>query len=51
MHIIEPSDFARQKTGGPLNNYQVETVVHRQGIAFESTGRNYALFSINQKNI
>ena len=51
MHVIEPSNFARQRTGGPLNNYQIETIVHRQGIPFESTGRNHALFSINQKNI
>jgi hypothetical protein len=51
LHNIEPSEFARQKTGGPLNNYEVQTVVHRQGIPFQSTGRNHALFSINQKNI
>lgn len=51
MHIIEPSDFARQRTGGPLNNFEIQTIVHRQGIPFESTGRNHALFSINQQNI
>ena len=50
-YTIEPSEFARQKTGGPLNNYEVQTVIHRQGIPFQSTGRNHALFSINQKNI
>ena len=51
LHTIEPSEFARQKTGGALNNYQIETVVHRQGIPFESTGKNYALFTINQLTI
>ena len=51
LHLIEPSEFARQKTGGPLNDFEVQTVVHRQGIPFTSTGRNHALFSINQKNI
>ncbi|MEM6721115.1 MAG: TraM recognition domain-containing protein [Bacteroidota bacterium] len=51
IHIIQSSDFARQKTGGPLNNYEIETIVHRQGIPFENTGRNYALFTINQRNL
>lgn len=51
LYTIEPSEFARQKTGGPLNNFSVETVVHRQGIPFESTGKNYALFTINQQQI
>ena len=51
LHTIEPSEFARQKTGGALNNFEIETVVHRQGIPFESTGKNYALFTINQQTI
>ena len=51
IHTIQPSEFARQKTGGPLNDFEVQTVVHRQGIPFKSTGKNYALFTINQKNI
>ena len=51
LHIIQPSEFAAQKTGGPLNNYDVQTVVHRQGIPFQSTQKNYALFTINQHNI
>ncbi|MDH7911346.1 TraM recognition domain-containing protein [Winogradskyella sp. SYSU M77433] len=51
LYTIEPSDFARQRTGGPLNEFCVETIVHRQGIPFESTGKNHALFTINQKQI
>lgn len=51
MHIIQPSEFASQKTGGPLNNFQIETIVHRQGIPFDSTEKNHALFTINQQNI
>jgi type IV secretory pathway TraG/TraD family ATPase VirD4 len=51
LHLIQPSDFTRQKTGGPLNHFEIQTVVHRQGIPFESTGRNFALFTINQNNI
>lgn len=51
IHIIQASDFASQKTGGPLNNYEIETIVHRQGIPFENTRRNYALFTINQQNL
>ena len=51
MHLIQPNEFAQQRTGGPLNDYIVEMVVHRQGIPFESTGRNHALFTINQKQI
>ncbi|GAB5476339.1 MAG: hypothetical protein Mars2KO_44380 [Maribacter sp.] len=51
LHTIEPSEFARQKTGGQLNNFDVEVIVHRQGIPFQETGRNYALLTINQKTI
>ncbi|WP_303316852.1 TraM recognition domain-containing protein [Flavivirga abyssicola] len=51
LHIIQPSDFARQKTGGELNGFDVEVVVHRQGIPFAVTNKNHALLIINQKNI
>ncbi|MDD7887866.1 type IV secretory system conjugative DNA transfer family protein [Flavivirga sp. 57AJ16] len=51
LHTIQPSEFARQKTGGPLNDFEIQTVVHRQGIPFLSTGKNYALFTINQQSI
>lgn len=51
LHIIEPSDFARQKTGGAINDYDIEVVVHRQGIPFTSTQKNHGLLIINQKNI
>ena len=51
LHIIEPSEFARQQTGGKLNNYDVQVVVHRQGIPFSSTNKNHALLTINQTNI
>ena len=51
LFTIEPSDFAQQKTGGAMNDYLVEVIVHRQGIPFKSTGKNYALFTINQQQI
>jgi hypothetical protein len=51
MHLIQPSAFAAKKTGGPLNNFDIEIIVHRQGIPFKSTGKNYAEFTINQMNI
>ncbi|MEM6813262.1 MAG: TraM recognition domain-containing protein [Bacteroidota bacterium] len=51
LYTIEPSEFAQQKTGGPINDFWVEVVVHRQGIPFESTHKNYALFTINQTQI
>ncbi|GAA3643610.1 type IV secretory system conjugative DNA transfer family protein [Flavivirga jejuensis] len=51
LHIIQPSKFAQQKTGGQLNGYDIEVVVHRQGIPFTSTKKNHALLIINQKKI
>ena len=51
LHLIEPSEFARQKTGGPLNDFEVQTVVHRQGIPLPAQEEITALFSINQKYI
>lgn len=51
LHTIQPSEFARQKTGGKLNGYDIEVVVHRQGIPFHSTGKNHGLLIINQQNI
>jgi len=51
LHTIEPSAFARQKTGGQLNSFDIEVVVHRQGIPFYSTGKNHALLIINQQTI
>ena len=51
LHTIQPSEFARQKTGGQFNGYDIEVVVHRQGIPFSSTNKNHALLIINQKKI
>ena len=51
MHIIQPSEFAQMKTGGPINNYEIETIVHRQGLPFESTSKNFAKFTINQLDL
>lgn len=51
LHTIQPSEFARQKTGGKLNDYDIEVVIHRQGLPFYSTGKNHALLIINQQNL
>jgi len=51
MFMIEPSDFAKQKTGGPANDHWVEVIVHRQGKPFESTSKNHAFLTINQNQI
>ena len=48
QNIIEPSDLAKQKTGGPINNFEVDVIIHRQGIPFKQTQRNHALLTINQ---
>ena len=48
MHIVQPSAFARQQTGGALNNHNIQVIVHRQGIPFTSTQKNHGYLTINQ---
>ncbi|MGB5943277.1 MAG: TraM recognition domain-containing protein [Leeuwenhoekiella sp.] len=50
-HVVQPSDFARMKTGGPLNNFEIDTIIHRQGMPFNSTKKNHAFFTINQLDL
>ena len=47
-NIVQPSQIALQKTGGPLNNFEVDVIIHRQGIPFKQTERNHACLTINQ---
>ncbi|MAU70838.1 MAG: hypothetical protein CML04_01985 [Pseudozobellia sp.] len=47
-HIVQPSEFSKLMTGGPLNNFEAQAYVHRQGKTFQSTKSNYKLFHLNQ---
>jgi hypothetical protein len=40
-YVIQPSEFATLKTGGELNNFITEAIIHRQGAPFEFSKTNY----------
>jgi len=45
--VLRPESFVQLKTGGPLNDYQVEGVLHRQGNKVRK-GFNHAKVTFNQ---
>lgn len=45
--IIRPEQFTTLKTGGPLNNYLCEAIIHRQGVLFPD-GRNHRKITFQQ---
>ncbi len=46
---LRPEEFVSLKTGGPVNNYVVESVIHHQGTPFE-TGFNHLIREFKQPN-
>jgi len=48
QYIVDPSEFANLKTGGPENDFYVQAIVHRQGKKFKSTGYNYKKVTLKQ---
>ena len=48
--LMRPEDFVRLKTGGPLNNFQVEGVIHKQGDVLLN-GQNHVKMVFNQNFI
>ncbi len=51
LHTIEPSEFSRYKTGGPINDYIVQLVVHRQGSPFKETDKNFTKMKVDQRRL
>lgn len=45
--LVRPEDFARLKTGGPLNNFKVEGYIHLQGNPIKG-GSNHLKIQFNQ---
>ena len=45
--LLRPEDFVRLKTGGPLNNFRVEGVIHKQGDVLLN-GQNHVKMVFNQ---
>lgn len=46
---VEPILFTRLRSGGPLNGYLVDGIVHRAGRIFNASGNNHLLVTFNQK--
>ncbi|WP_339697245.1 TraM recognition domain-containing protein [uncultured Roseivirga sp.] len=40
-YVIQPSEFATLKTGGEMNNFITEAIIHRQGAPFKFSKTNY----------
>jgi hypothetical protein len=45
---VQPNEFARLRTGGPGNDWCVETIVYRSGSPFVSTGKNWMYAAFRQ---
>lgn len=45
--LVRPEDFVRLKTGGPINNFQVEGFLHKQGDPIHK-GLNHTKITFNQ---
>ncbi|MEM8938606.1 MAG: TraM recognition domain-containing protein [Bacteroidota bacterium] len=50
-HLVEPSTFTKLKTGSPLNNHEVQAIVHRQGKIFQSTDSSYKIVTLKQDSL
>ena len=48
-YIILPSEFSGLRTGGKINNYLVDTIIHGGGRTFRASGEQYLKTSFNQK--
>jgi len=46
---LQPTEFSRLRTGGPDNQYCVDTILHKTLSVFRSTGRKWARVTFSQK--
>lgn len=46
---VQPSEFARLRTGGPANDWLVDGIVFRNGRRFQSSGRSWLLATFAQQ--
>jgi len=47
-YMVRPEQFVGLRGGGPMNNYRVECIMHRQGRPF-TNGRNHKKLTFNQQ--